>query len=734
MNSMPYKNFRVATDDHGVTTVTLDVPDRPLNVLDHSVMEELDQIVHDLENSGDIRLVIFQSGKESGFLAGADVSLIAKIDSARQAGRLIEDGQLLFQRIHWLPMTTVVVIHGPCLGGGLEMALSCDYRVARDNSSTQIGLPEIKLGLIPGWGGTQRLPKRVGLRRSLPMILTGKHVGAKEALQIGLIDAAISPDDWEHGLQLFIDRLLAGEFPAARRKSLVDRLLDGTRLGRHFTLKMAARSIRSKAADYPALASALKAIRLGDEPGPGGFSCERSEFVKLLATPTCRHLLELFFMRERARNLATWTSGVGHAAHEAPIRRVGIVGAGAMGAGIGQLAATRGFDVTIKEIDESAAEAGRKRVSSLIETVAKRKQWSSAKKESVHNRVSVSCDDSVMADRDLVIEAVVERDDVKAAVFGMLDKVVQHDGILSSNTSSLSVSKMAEATDRAGLVAGLHFFNPVHRMELVEVVRAKKTSAETIVRLVAFVRALGKTPIVTSDSPGFLVNRVLFPYLGEAILMVEEGFSVTEIDKDIRRFGMPMGPLELLDQVGLDVALHVSSSLESVLPGVAAVKSPLASMVERGHLGTKSGCGFYRYKKGKRVGPAEAVESSPASNRDEPSPFLDDGLTVIQRRLVYPMLAEAIRCLDEKVVDEAWAVDLAMVLGTGFAPHRGGPLHVVDSIGMSTVKHNLEALRSKHGERFGLPARLESMVESDSKKTMTFFDAVSVESTTSTQC
>ncbi len=717
MNMKPYQNFDVTTNERGVTTVTLDVPGRPLNVLDRAVMLELDQIVHDLENSEGVKLVVFQSGKESGFLAGADVSAIADIESASHAMRQIEEGQMLFQRIEWLPMPTIAVIHGPCLGGGLELTLACNYRVARDNSSTKIGLPEINLGLIPGWGGTQRLPRVVGLTNALQMILTGKHLSGAEAFEIGLVDRAISPDHWEESLTMFIGEVLRGEVTRSNsRRPLWQRMIESTRIGRAAIFRMTERATRSKVRQYPAIASAMRAIRLGYERGPAGLLCERNEFVDLLATPTCRNLLGLFFSRERARSLKTWSSDVGQAIHDAPIRTVGVVGAGAMGAGIGQLAAVRGYDVVMKEINPEAADAGRRRIEKLVDDLAKRKEWNSQQRDEVLERVTVSCDDSSLAPCDLVVEAVVEREDIKAQVFDTLDKVVQKSAILTSNTSSLSVTKMAAATGRPTQVAGLHFFNPVHRMELVEVVRASDardiagSSDATIARLVAFVKALGKTPVVTTDSPGFLVNRVLFPYLGEAVLMVAAGHDVAKMDKEVRRFGMPMGPLQLLDQVGIDVALHVATSLEGILPGVAPVIHQLSEMVDHGHVGKKSGFGFYHYKKGKRgrvaALPGNRTNFAPAGLGND---FLDDGLTSIQRRLVYPMLAEAIRCHQEEVVKEAWAIDLAMVLGTGFAPHRGGPLHVVDAIGLRLVLGNLNRLRGILGDRFMPPKQLVQM-------------------------
>ena len=707
MNARNFKNFQVAIDHRGVATITLDVPNHPVNLLNEDVMQELELIVSDLEHADGVRLAVIQSGKESGFLAGADVHVIANIHSAEHAGDLIDTGQRLFARIEALPMPTLVVIHGVCLGGGLELSLACDFRIARNNSSTSIGLPEIKLGLIPGWGGTQRLPRLVGLSTALEMILKGHLLDATKALAVGLIDNAIDPDHWIVGVNQFIDELIAGKVIKRNRTGIPQwqRWLDITKVGRWLTLKSVQRSVASKAHDYPALGSALKAVK-------DGYATERSEFVKLLQTPTCRNLLDLYFARESARKLKTWVSDFVSAVHEPPIRKIGIVGAGAMGAGIGQLAAYRGFDVVLKEIDNETMESGRNRITALVNELAKQKQFSQQHRSDLMGKITLSCEDASLADADLVIEAVVEREDIKQLVYKSLDETVKQTSILASNTSSLSIARMAKATQRPHLVAGLHFFNPVHRMELVEVVRAAETDDLTISRLLTFVRAMGKTPIVTSDSPGFLVNRVLFPYLGEAVLMLGESYHVSEIDREIRRFGMPMGPLELLDQVGIDVALHVAKSLQGVLPGVGRVIPALDAMVQEGHLGKKSGRGFYRYKDGKPSKPAlvhfMAIKPRHALTNDH---FADDGLSFVQRRLVYPMLVESIRCLEEHVVEQAWAIDLAMVLGTGFAPHRGGPLHVVDAMGADTVLINLQRLPGCDGERAEPPKRLIEFAE-----------------------
>tara|TARA_R110002049_G_scaffold2750_2_gene21339 strand:+ start:23832 stop:25916 length:2085 start_codon:yes stop_codon:yes gene_type:complete len=682
-------------------------------------MEELHAIVSDLESRDTVRLVVFRSGKESGFLAGADVSAIADIDSPDQATDLLIQGQDLFARIERLPMPTLAVIHGPCLGGGLEWSLACTYRIARDNSSTQIGLPEIKLGLIPGWGGTQRLPRLVGLPESLTMILQGKHRSAKDAARIGLVDRSIDPSMWETEVDAFIQDILDHPESARSRprQSWRHWLMNSTRIGRGLVFRQARKKIRNKSKQYPALSSAIRAIASGYSSRVDGFAVERIEFAKLISTPTCRRLLELFFARERARNVKTWSPETGVAMHDDPIRKIGVIGGGAMGAGIAQLSALRGFDVAIKEIDERSAMMAKERIDGLIDELSARKRFSAQQRDEIRGRIFVSTDQSRFADADLIIEAVVEREDVKCAVFTEMDHTVKDGAILATNTSSLSVDRMAEVVKRPAEMAGLHFFNPVHRMELVEVVRGRKTSDATVAKLVSLVRALGKTPVVTSDSPGFLVNRVLFPYLGEAVVMIREGYDVSIIDRELKKFGMPMGPCELLDQVGLDVALHVAKSLAKTLVDVEPVVQQLTKMVDDGRLGVKSGEGFYHYIGGKRTEPSIVSDSTSAVCNFED--FVTDGLTNIQRRLVYPMLSEAIRCYEERVVEHPWAIDLAMVLGTGFAPHQGGPLHMVDAIGHPRVLQNLCRLRSICGNRFAPPKSLFA----SSDRGRTFFGA-----------
>ncbi|QEF98838.1 Fatty acid oxidation complex subunit alpha [Stieleria maiorica] len=709
MTRQQLSNLTLSLDDSGIYRVALDVPGRPMNVLNASVMAELEQAVNELETRSDVKMVVFKSTKESGFLAGADVEAIEAIESADHADRLMKQGQQLFDRIENLPMPTLAVLHGPCLGGGLELALACDYRVARDNSSTKIGLPEIKLGLIPGWGGTQRLPKLIGLKESLSMILSGKHLSARDATKIGLVDLAIQPDLWRDEIVRVIDSLAGG---GSLRRKLPDaaslwRLIERIPAVHRRILSLTQKRLAGKSKHYPALAAAIRAIIDGYDPRADGFATERREFCDLIETPTCRQLLRLFFSRERARNLKTWTPHSLEMIHGDPIRTLGVIGGGAMGAGIAQAAAIRGYGVHVKEVDADAASQCSARIDRLIDDYGRHKKLDADQLRQLRDRIDVGTDFSALEDADCIVEAVVERMGVKQSVLAEAEKAASKSAILATNTSSLSVTEMAGSLSRPAHFAGLHFFNPVHRMELVEVVRGDETSDATIAQLVSFVRALGKTPIVTTDSPGFLVNRILFPYLGEAIMMVREGQSIAAIDREMREFGMPMGPLQLLDHVGLDVALHVARSLGAVMRDVDDVIEVLSPLARRNQIGLKSKRGFYDYH-GKKPQPRETAEVvdfivQPAASER----FLADGLSEIQRRLVYLMMAEAIRCEERRVVEHAWAIDLAMVLGTGFALHRGGPLAVVDQIGTQTVLENMERLHSQYGDRFTPPASLQ---------------------------
>ncbi|QDS89647.1 Fatty acid oxidation complex subunit alpha [Rosistilla ulvae] len=718
MNGNTYKHFGVYRDDRDVVTVWIQHATRSVNVFDDEVITELRQIVGELEEDRLAKLIVFRSAHESGFMAGADVSKIAQL-TVVEVEEALATGQALFTRIASLDVPTLAVISGPCLGGGLEFALACRYRIAQESSSTRFGLPEVQLGVIPGWGGTQRLPRRVGLLQSLPMILQGKKMTAGKAFEIGLVDRIAGEGNWKSAVDQFIQQLLKRPYlPQHKpRKSLASRFFDHTSIGRRIVLHRARNQTARESAHYPAISAAIRAVEAGLKRKGDGFATERSEFSRLIETPTCRNLLELFFRRERARSVATWRSPANREAADQPFsahptfHKIGVIGSGVMGAGIAQLAAMHRYHVVIKEISEELVAAGMSRIERSMSGLVASGRLPAADAQAAMGRISATCDWDPLESVDLVIEAVVERDDVKAKVFRELSKVVNPHGVLTSNTSSLSIAHMADASNRPQQVGGLHFFNPVHRMELVEVVRASATSDAVVDELVQFVRSLGKTPIVTSDTPGFLVNRILFPYIGEAIQMICDGMEAEAIDREARRFGMPMGPLELLDQVGIDVAYHVSGALDSVLRDNERVVTLLGKMVAAGWIGCKSGQGFYRYD-GKHRGAPSPMKAITNGVPTTMVPHLDmatDGLSDMQRRLIYPLINESVQCLQQRVVAEAWMVDLAMVLGTGFAPFRGGPLSMAEGLGWKAIARNMKALEVMYGIRFEPATRLEEL-------------------------
>ncbi|MDB5309003.1 MAG: fadJ [Gemmataceae bacterium] len=703
-----FRHLRLDRDGRGVATVSFDVQGSPVNIFNDEVVRELQEVVGRLERQPP-RVVVFRSGKPSGFLAGADLRRIQQIQTEEEVRGVLAAGHELFDRIERLPCPTVAVIHGPCLGGGLEFALACRYRLARDDAQTRIGLPEVQLGLIPGWGGTQRLPRVVGLRQALRMILEGTTLSAAKAAAVGLVDLAVPTAEFETEVNRFVDDRLAGKSARRPTRGLVGVMLDGTWPGRAIVLATARKQIRSRAHHYPALPAAVRAIEAGYRGSrAAGFAAERDEFARIVFTPAARNLIEVFFQRERARKRSTWVPD--EMARPQPVQRAAVVGAGTMGAGIAQLLAFNGIPVFLKDVSDEIVAGGMKRIESLTGEAVGKGLLSPDEAAAIVRRVApVGADWGPLAGADLAIEAVVEREDVKREVFRQLGDQLSPSAVLASNTSALSVSRLGDTTPHPERVAGLHFFNPVHRMQLVEVVRGRATDDGPVAVLVDLVRRVGKVPVVVADSPGFLVNRLLFPYMDEAVRLVIEGVPGEEVDREAVRFGMPMGPLELLDQVGVDIAADVTGTFAPLRTDPGPTPERFAAMVRAGWCGKKSGRGFYEYRNGRRGKPTHwATPSTPRSVRPSRAD-VSGGLTDIQQRLIYPIINEAAKCLEAGVVAEPWVVDLAMVLGTGFAPFRGGPLRTADALGVGRVVRHLEALRRDHGDRFEPSPLLRTM-------------------------
>jgi 3-hydroxyacyl-CoA dehydrogenase/enoyl-CoA hydratase/3-hydroxybutyryl-CoA epimerase len=673
----------------------LDVADRPVNVFHPAFLTDLDQALDRVAEQTALQILIVAGGKKTGFAAGADVHSFAEVSTPEQAVALSTAGQQVFDKLARLRLPTVARIHGLCLGGGLELALACDYRWAFDTpeAAVQVGFPEVELGLIPGWGGTQRLPRIVGLERAVQMILTGRRLGTRDAQRWGLVDAAwdMEPTDWRQPAEAIIrqGKPLRSWLPLS---GWGQRLREGNPVGRWLIFRGAERILRRRVPDdMPAPFEALKAIQVGLSHGlEAGLAREREAIGRLATSRACHNLVNLFFQREQARKLPE-DGALAKRCH------VGVVGAGTMGAGIAQLAAVKGRRVFIQEVSDKALAAGMRKIEALFQKAVERRVLSDTAARTHLQTIQTTTTWEGFGDVDVVIEAVIEDLDAKRAVFRELERRVGPSTILATNTSSLPVAFLQEGASHPGRIGGLHFFNPVHKMPLVEVIRGPATDAATVAALTRLAVALGKTPVVVKDSPGFLVNRILMPYLNEAVLLAVEGMPASLIDRRMRRFGMPMGPLELLDQVGLDVAAHIARSVQPLL-GERFPPNPVFSrMQEQGWLGQKSGVGFFRYKSHKKRENAELCGLLAKARTGEfRLPEDDEALD----RMVLLMVNEAAACLGDSVVDRSECVDLAMVLGTGWAPHRGGPLRYAAERGWENVVRRLEELATKLGPRF----------------------------------
>ena len=712
----------IVEKDDGVATLWLDVPDKTYNVFNRQVLGEFHSAFDRIAPDSSIKLLLIRGRKKNGFVAGADLHEFQTITTSDQVMALSAAGQQLFDQLERLPFPTVAVIHGPCLGGGLEFALACDYRVAIDHPKTQIGLPEIELGLVPGWGGTQRLPRVVGLERALQVILQRKRLNAREAAEWGLADWTTSRQE---DLPALVTTVPGGARQLEKRpkhgvplRNWRQRLIESTPVGRAIMFRGAERILRRKVPDdMPAPFEALDAVRAGLTQGmSAGLAREREAIGRLATTKACRNLMTLFFLIERARKLQEDVDK-----DSVPeVRRVGVVGAGTMGAGIAQLTALKGFEVVVQEINDAALAAGIKKIEGLFQKAAERGLISAQEANQKMTAVGRTTTWQGFETIDLVIEAVIEDLPLKKDVFKELEKQTRPNTILTSNTSSLVIRQLQEGLARPERVAGLHFFNPVHKMPLLEVVRTGTTQEKVTDILLQWAAAVGKTPVLVGDSPGFVVNRILMPYLNEAGMLVAEGMPVEKVDLTMRRFGMPMGPLELLDQVGLDVAAHIARSVGPAFGDRLQPHPALELMCQAGWLGQKSGLGFYRYQGKKKTVNTEALTKlrSDLSGRREPAePVRGDKLTSdkmleARERMVCLMVNEAAACLAEGLAQSADVIDLAMVLGTGWAPHRGGPLRYADDRGAGDVVKTLETLAKQIGSRFEPCAELRRRAES----------------------
>jgi 3-hydroxyacyl-CoA dehydrogenase/enoyl-CoA hydratase/3-hydroxybutyryl-CoA epimerase len=683
------QNIRRETIESAVAVLTFDRPESSANIFDQATFDELNEQLDILSRDSAVRGLIIRSAKPKIFIAGADLHGFTKEPDEEKFSFLVEQGQKTFDRIAALPFPTVAAIHGVALGGGFEVALACDYRIASLDSATKLGLPETMLGILPAWGGSTRLPRLIGLPAALEAILSGKQYSAKEARKLGMVDEIAYPER----LTGLAARLIAANRGKKRKLKLqvTNRPPIST-----FVAAQARKKILAKTrGHYPAPLKALEVVAAGVAvPHAQSLENERRAVIELASGEIAQNLIRIFFLQERSKKVSVKS--------DQPVRKIGkvlVVGAGLMGSGIAQWLSARGLRVVLKDIGPDPLGKGLQSIHKIYRDAIKRRIFSETEAQAGLDRILPTCEDIPLRDVDLVIEAAVEKLELKQQIFRKVPEQVPNCQAIASNTSALSIDAIANGLPDPAKVVGIHFFNPVHRMQLVEVVQGTKTSTQTLATAVQFVKSIGKLPVLVKDSPGFLVNRILLPYMMEAFNLFAEGHRLERIDRVMLDFGMPMGPLRLTDEVGLDVSLHVGSDLAQRIQNLPPLNNTVERMIAQGWLGRKSGKGFYDYRSGtERQNPeihAYQPETEPAGADD----------TILRDRLVLVMVNEAARCLAEKVVPDPADIDFAMIMGTGWAPFRGGPLRYADSIGISNVIARLRQL-SENGRDYLAPCAL----------------------------
>jgi 3-hydroxyacyl-CoA dehydrogenase/enoyl-CoA hydratase/3-hydroxybutyryl-CoA epimerase len=631
------------------------------------VLAELEEILQAIAGENP-RGVVLRSGKPSGFIAGADIKEFTALTNAQQGYELVRAGQLVFDHLESLPCPTVAAIQGFALGGGLELALACKYRVAVNDEKLSLGLPEVMLGIHPGFGGTVRTVRLIGVRPAMEMMLTGKSVRAEKALRLGLVDKLVSASELENTVRSFIDRP-----PPQRSAPFVERVLSWPFVRPIIKSQLEAQVARkARREHYPAPYAMIDLWARYGANGPESIDAEARSIADMFVSSTGRNLVRMFLLQDRLKALG------GKVTTE--LKRVHVVGAGVMGGDIAAWCALRGFDVTLQDRSAEYIEPALKRASELFDKRLRDPQKAAAAKAKLKADVA---GDGVPA-ADVVIEAIYESLDAKRDLFTKLEPRMKETALLATNTSSIMLEPLMEKLARPGRLVGLHFFNPVPQMPLVEIVHSDRTEETARKVAIAFTRKIDKLPLPCKSAPGFVVNRVLMPYLHEAMYAAQENIPLTIIDDAAVRFGMPMGPIELADVVGLDVAAHVGEIVAAELGRPAPDLGDLKKLIDAKKLGRKSGEGFYVWREGKAVKP-------------ETSGRAPDDLT---DRLILVLVNESVAVLREAIVDEADLLDAAVVFGTGFAPFRGGPIAYARARGISSVVARLEELAARYGARF----------------------------------
>ncbi len=676
MNNQP-QHWHTDTDTDNIVWLSLDRADASANSLSHAVLEELRTLLETLHKQPPTGLVI-RSAKKSGFIFGADIKEFTELDDATKTMALIRRGQSIMDMIESLPCPTLALINGVCMGGGTELAVACDYRVA--DTDARLGLPEIKLGIHPGFGGVARSIPLLGAPAAMDIMLSGRTVYASPARRMGLLNAVVPLRQMESAARHFIINR-----PAKQQAKWYLQLASHP-LIRPLLARYLRKQVRSKARKehYPAPYALIDLWQRHGNNKRAVLEAEATSVSRLMMTATSRNLVRVFLLQDRLKSF-----GKDPAIDKDAFRHIHVIGGGIMGGDITAWCASKGLKVTLQETRKEAVASTLQRASKLYKKRLRKKHLIT----SALDKIIADPDGRGLDKADVVIEAIYENMDAKHDLLKSVEPRLQAHALLASNTSSLMLEELDTVMSEPERLVGLHFFNPVAQMPLIEVVIGEQTAAAVASKAACFAHSLGKLPLPVKSSPGFLVNRILMPYLMEAMILVEEGISLTAIDKAATRFGMPMGPITLADTVGLDICLSVANNLSEKLGG--SVPQRLIDMVETGKLGKKSGAGFYQWDKGKAVKPEGDEKALPADITD---------------RLILRLLNEAVACLREHIVEDADLLDAGVIFGTGFAPFRGGPMRYIKESGEKNIHDKLLQLSRQHGKRFSPDAGWESLL------------------------
>ena len=700
MNNLQMNYFNQTKDDRGVVTLTFDTPEKAVNVLCFDALYEFEQILKALENDSTVKALFIESAKESIFIAGADIKEIKAFQDEKEIVEKLSHGQAIFNQLENLPFPTVAVIDGACLGGGLELALSCDYRLATNDAHTRLGLVEVSLGIIPGLGGTQRLPKLVGFTKAIELITGSKRLKGNKALKLGLVDASVPSGYLDFKKEEFIKEILDGTLKEKVQQTRKGVLWYEKIYFIKVMIAAMARNVvlKQTGGHYPAPVEAINVLgKTLTMPLQEGLKVELEVFAPLAQSEISKNLIELFFTSEVLKK-ETFSR-----AKPREVKEATVMGVGTMGSGIAWALTNRDIPVRLGARKMESIAKAISKITANFESIRRRGRLSDREIALKMDRVTYTTEMDGLFGSDFVIEAVSEDPKIKQIIYAQLEERLAEDAIIATNTSSLAITDLVKETEHPERFVGMHFFNPVAKMPLVEVIAGEKTNAKTMATVVGLAKRLGKTPIKVKECAGFLVNRILLPYLNETAKMFEEGENVEHIDKVLKAFGMPMGPFTLADEVGLDIGQKVSDILYEAY-GERMKPSPvLAQMTEKNWLGKKTGKGFYLHHGRKQSFNTELKSLQNGKGTLDEQTILD--------RAILIMVNEASFCLEEKVVANAHYLDMAMVMGTGFPAFRGGLLRYADAIGIDEIVKRLSELEVRFGERFKASKLLVQMRE-----------------------